>query len=533
MKWPRWVALVVAFLALAVGCTASPPTPRPSPTATLPATARADTNPQPRSRVGDGGMVRIPLAALPLAWNPWHPRGGAPESVAVRGPLSAPAFTFDAAGRPSPNPDYVTTATVTHTGHTRVVLALNERAVWSDGAEITATDWIATWQALRGTEPGYQVADDRGWREVTAVTQGTSKHQVVVEYAGVHPDWPRPLADGAARAESVRDAATFNGGWPEYQAGWFSGPFVVSHVDRAQAVITLDANPLWWGDRPKLEHVVFRRIQPEALAAAFQHNEFDVLNISSPAQLTQARASADVAIRQAPGTSGRLLRVGTTGVLADEGLRVALLRALDRTAIAAAAVGTVSDSPVPWGNQLLLANQPGYVDQSIATGLGHDRAAAADRFSRAGWPLVEGHRSRDGTRLALTMAVPADDPWARAEFGVIAATLADLGVTLTQATGDAVPDLVPETVAIGAFPLASVRSFDDPTLADLTGRVASEVDAVRRSDLAAQLSRRLWERVATIPLYQPPQTMALRNGLANLGPNGFATVRWQDVGWAR
>lgn len=530
MKWPRWVACLVALVALLASCTtASPPSPTPTPGVT--ASAPSDTNPVPRSRVPEGGMVRLPLASLPTAWNPWHPRGRTSDAVGVREPLSEGAFVFDAAGRPTANPAYVAGAQVTHDGHTTVTLDLNPQAVWSDGAAITAADWIATWRALGGSDPGFQVADDLGWTGVADARAGATSQQVVVEFRGIEPDWSRPLARGPARAESVRDAATFNSGWPEYRAGWFSGPFVLAHLDRAQGVITLDRNPLWWGDPPKLDHVVYRTIQPEALAAAFGNNEFDRLEVTTPDRLARVRAAADTIVRTAPGSTGRLLRLDAAGALGDPALRTALLRALDRAGIARADLGGVTDKPTTWGNHLLLTNQPGYVDQSVATGLGHDRTAAAEAFTRAGWPLTDGRRAHDGTPLALTMAVPDGDPWARGEYLALTATLADLGVTLTSTTGAA--DLTPVTTTIDRYPLAHVRAFTDPDVADLVARVASEVDPVRRADQASQLSRRLWQGAASIPLHQPPEVVAVRAGLANLGASGFATVRWEDVGWVR
>lgn len=530
MSWPRWLAALVTVVGLLAGCTGGE-VPRPTRTPTVAAVAPSDTNPQPRARVAEGGMLRVPLTALPVAWNPWHPSGASPEASAVRAPLSAAAFTFDPAGRPAANPDYVTEATVTHSERTRVVLTLNPRAVWSDGAPITAADWIATWQALRGTAPGYQVTDDQGWRGVADVREGASAHEVVIDYAGIQPDWTRPLAAGPARADSVRDADTFNGAWSDYRAGWFSGPFIVGHIDKAQGVITLDPNPLWWGETPRLAHIAFRTIQPEAVAAAFQHNEFDVLPVTTAARLAQVRAAADTTVRSAPAPEGRLLRVNTAGVLGDPALRGALLRALDRAAVARANVDGTTGSPLVWSNSLLLTNHPGYIDEAVATGLGHDRTAAADALTKAGWPLVDGYRARDGRPLVLTMSVPTGDAAARREFDAIQTTLADLGVTLSEAT-DA-PDLTPATVRFDRYPLAGVREHADADVADLAGRVSVEVDAVRRADLSAQLARRLWERADAIPLYQPLQLVAVRNGLANLGPNGFGSTRWEDVGWAR
>lgn len=529
MKWLRRAAAVVAFAALVAGCT-QPAPPRPTTPPSVAASAPADENSARRERLADGGILRLPLTALPTAWNPHVAAGRTPDAAAIRGPLSAPAFWFDAAGRPSANPDYLTGVDVSHNGRTVATLHLNERAVWSDGSPITAADWIATFKAL--TQPGFQAADAAGWSGVAEVAAGASDHEVVVTYTSVQPDWVQPLAAGAARAASVADPATFNAGWPSYQQGWFSGPFVVAHVDATQGVVTLDRNPLWWGDAPKLTHITFRTIQPEAVTAAFGHNEFDLLSVGTDAdKLQRLRGIADTSIRTAPGTSGRIITFDTRGVLADPALRVALVRALDRGRLAATDIGALVDKPLVWGSHLELTNQPGYVDQAIATGLGFDQAAASDALTKAGWTLVDGRRVKDGRALALTMAVPADDPWARGEFAAASATLAEVGITLAAASGTA--DLTASTVTFGRFPLAAVAARADAALGDLPARIASETDAVRRADLAAQLDRQLWLSATAVPVFQVPQVVATRSGLANLGASGFGSVHWQDVGFLR
>ena len=87
---------------------------------------------------------------------------------------------------------------------------------------------------------------------------------------------------------------------------------------------------------------------------------------------------------------------------------------------------------------------------------------------------------------------------------------------------------------VSAFPLAHLpaAALTDPALADPVHRVATEVDAVRRADQASQLARLLWQNVTEIPLYQSPQFVAVRNGVANLGAPGYATTHWEDVGWS-
>ena len=168
-----------------------------------------------------------------------------------------------------------------------------------------------------------------GWDRVTDVRAGASAYEVVVTYAGVDPDWAQPLVPGPLRASTVASADAF--AWASHRDAHYAAPFLVAHVDQAQGLVTLERNPLWWGDRPKLDTIMFRTVQAEAVAAAFQHNELDVWETgTSVDRLQQSRAAADTTLRTAPGTHGRSLLVSRAGLLADAALRRAVLMAIDR-----------------------------------------------------------------------------------------------------------------------------------------------------------------------------------------------------------
>lgn len=523
----RYGALALLFL---IGCTGAQPLPDPSTPTAVAADAEADTNPQPRERLRDGGLLRFPLAELPTQWNPRHPDSAGHDALRVLAPLTPTHFVLDAAGRPSPNPDFITHTAVGHGERTVVTLTLHRSAVWGDGSPVTAEDWVATWRAASGGVDGVVVADPGGWQRVAEVAQGATPHDVTLTYTGIDPDWAEPLVAGPLRGSAIGSAEAFS--WGAYVDSHYASPFVVTHVDEPQGLVTLERNPRWWGDPAKLDTIMFRTVQAEAVAAAFQHNELDVWETgTSVDRQQQSRAAADTTLRSAPGTSGRSLRVSTDGPLADPALRRAVLQALDRAEVGTTDLADLRTPPRAWSNTLLLPTQPGYADQARATGLGTDPTQAAADLDAAGWVLEGGVRVRDGQSLDLTFRTPAGDVLATSEYRVVAAQLARVGVRL-RAVSDAA-DLTPVGIQVSAFPLARLpqEAASTPDAADLAARVAVEVDPVRRSDQASQLARLLWQEVVEIPLYQEPQFVAVRNGLANLGAQGFSTVEWEDVGW--
>ncbi len=527
------VATIAAAVALALaGCTPTPP-PAPTPTPKVTASADADVNAHDPATLRDGGMVRLPVPSLPASWNPW--RKGADQGLAgwMLEPLRAPWIVCDPAGRPTPNPDLLASASADHTGgRTVVTLRINDKAVWGDGTPIRAADWVATWKALSGRSSGVEPATLPGWKRVAATAAGASEREVVITYTRVDPDWAEPLVDGPARVGSVADAATFNRGWSTVQPGWFAGPFVLTHVDRTQGVVTLARNPRWWGATPRLTSIVYRAVPLDSRISALRNNEFDYATFgfdTSTTVLAQARTLPDVTLRRAPSNLGRSLLFRTdTGPLADARVRRAVVRAIDRTRLA----GTGPDSTrVPLGNHLLFTNHPGYTDQSEATGLTFDVAGAGKLLEEAGWTRdaqgrwVEGGVALKVTISAIGSALPEDT-------APIATMLAEAGFQVTRTTGEA--DIMLGLEMTTAFPLSNVadlRASGD--LAGLLRSVATQTDETRRADEASRAARLMWQQATSLPLDQDLQISAVKSGLANLGAPGFGTVRWERVGWTR
>lgn len=517
-------------LALALAaCTTPQPAPSPSTSAVLTATATNDVNAQPRERVRDGGLLRVPIRSMPTEWNP-RSEAAAEDASARRvlEPLDPDWFLLDAAGRPSPNPDFVESVDVENKDVTTVRLRMNPKAVWGDGTPIAVADWVATAEAYTRRADLVELKSKQGgWDRVAEVSAGGASNEVVVRYRGVDPDWAQPLVDGPARAGTLRSASDFT--WDAPKNSNIAAPFRIAHVDRTQGLVTLERNPVWWGDAPKLEQIMFRTVRAEALAAAFQHNELDVWETgSSSDRLQQMRAALDTTLRSAPGTSGRRLKISSAGVLADVAVRRALLLALDRDAIGASDLADSGRTPATWSNNLMLPSQPGYVDQARSTGLGYDPAQARKVLDEAGWIVAEGVRTKDGQELEVTFRVDPADPVVVAEFAKVKEQLAAVGVRAVSVASDAMIEA--ETVGVGAFPMA--RSEALPGVAvEQTLKMNVETDVVRRADLASQVARAVWQEVPSVPLYQVQQFVAVRNGVANLGAPAYSSVSWEDVGW--
>ncbi|WP_241778469.1 ABC transporter substrate-binding protein, partial [Streptomyces sp. AcH 505] len=66
----------------------------------------------------------------------------------------------------------------------------------------------------------------------------------------------------------------------------------------------------------------------------------------------------------------------------------------------------------------------------------------------------------------------------------------------------------------------------------LFDQASGELNEGDARDLVKQADARIWAAAGSIPLYQRPQLVAARSGLKNIGAYGFATPRYQDIGFA-
>jgi peptide/nickel transport system substrate-binding protein len=67
----------------------------------------------------------------------------------------------------------------------------------------------------------------------------------------------------------------------------------------------------------------------------------------------------------------------------------------------------------------------------------------------------------------------------------------------------------------------------------LFDQAAAELDENAARDLVRQADARIWAAAGSIPLYQRPQLVAARPAVVNAGAFGFATPRYENIGFQR
>ncbi|MBB5936702.1 ABC transporter substrate-binding protein [Streptomyces zagrosensis] len=67
----------------------------------------------------------------------------------------------------------------------------------------------------------------------------------------------------------------------------------------------------------------------------------------------------------------------------------------------------------------------------------------------------------------------------------------------------------------------------------LFDQASTELDEDAARKLIQRADARIWAAAGSLPLYQRPQLVAVRSGVANVGAFGFSTPRYQDIGYEK
>ncbi|MGW1836919.1 ABC transporter family substrate-binding protein [Streptomyces sp. NPDC002067] len=395
----------------------------------------------PRGRVANGGTVRWAVDALPGTLNAFHTDADA-ATDRVTGAVLPQLFTLDRGGAPQRNADYLTAADLTTREPRQVVVyKLNPKARWSDGRPIGAADFLAQWKALRGTDHAYWTARNAGYDRIAKVEQGAGPHEVKVTFARPYTDW-KALFTPLYPRSVMADADTFNDGARD-RLPVTAGPFAVGDRDSDGGSLTLERDRHWWGAPAKLDRLELRAVPRGKRAEALSGGSVDVAevdaavakkideaggaaapagvpksvhagNAGAPAEGAPGEVAADAVRAQAAARGSEAARAearaaaatrtlrgytvrralrpaatqlalnGGSGPLADDRVRRAVARAIDRQALADTVLKPLRLPAAPPGSHLLLAGQEGYADHSDAVG-GTDTDAAKTLLADAGW----------------------------------------------------------------------------------------------------------------------------------------------------
>ncbi|MFJ2189625.1 ABC transporter family substrate-binding protein [Kitasatospora sp. NPDC087861] len=518
-----------------------------------------DINAKPLDQVKDGGEVRLPLYQWITQWNPLQVDGTYGDAVSIMRALEPSLFNTDPSGTFQPNTDFLLEAKVTSTSPQVVTYKLNPKAKWSDGKQLGYLDFKADWQASNGKDPAYNISDPSGYEQISAVEQGADPTEVKVTFSEPYADWQnlfRPLIPAAG----IATPDDFNKGWVE-KIPITSGAFKVGVADKTAQTLTLVPDPAWWGTRAKADKITFRVMSQSATTQAYLNNEIDLATAGTAAAYGQLKDAKDTVIRSASPWDEVHISFGRGGALADQKVRQALGKALDRSSLIKIANNGVPVQFKPLGNHILMPNQAGYQDNSGEWAT-FDLAAAKKLLDDAGWKEAGSGqpRTKDGQSLELHWVINEATPQTQIDLSTAAAAMwqaAGVKVSLDKVAAN---DFFTKYVNPGKFEIASWRNtdsfplsksltnfrlpigdntFNNPSglgsqeIDDLLKKAAGTIDPVAAAKLYNQADAKIWELGHTVELYQRPTVVATRKGLANYGAFGLAGEDYTKAGWEK
>jgi peptide/nickel transport system substrate-binding protein len=529
---------------------------------TAPATVqtKADENqmnPQPRDKVQQGGKLIWPINETLPNFNYGELDGTNADGAFILAAVLPSPFTFDAHGTPKFDPDYLTGEPKLVTSPQQVVTyELNPKAVWYDGTPITAADFAAEWKSLNGTNKAYLISASNGYDHIQKVAQGANKFEVVVTFSKPYADW-KALFSFLYPASTSKDPKVFNTGWKD-KILTSAGPFRFQNYDATAKTYTIVANENWWGNKPKLDSMVFRVIDTDAQPTALANGEIDMMDVGPSADYyNKVKGVPGIDIRVAGGPNFRHLTInGQSPQLQDVNVRQALAMAIDRGAIAKAELGQLPVVPVALGNHIFMENQKGYQDNSGV--VAYNPAKAGQMLDAAGWMKQGNKRIKDGKTLAINLVIPSGVSTSKSESELIQNMLSQIGVEVDINTVP-ISDFFDKYLTTGRFdftvfswlgtpfPISSSQSIYMKPVGDaikqnyarigtdqidqLFGQVVGELDPAKAIQDANEIDKLIWAEVHSLTTYQRPDIWAIKKNVANMGAYGFASVAYEDIGW--
>ena len=561
---PVAAALVLAISAL-VGCRGGGSTHEGGTAAAggqgSPSATAFDVNPVPRDQVADGGTLHWPLNQIPPNLNYAEVDGTLLDTTHVVDATLPELFSFDAEAVPSINRNYLEAAELTARDPKQIVTyRVNPKATWSDGTPISEADFEAQWKANNGRSEGYKISSANGYEKIESVVKGADDRQVVVTFSQPYADW-KSLFSPLYPASTNNDPTVFNGGWIG-KMPVTAGPFKFEGVDETAKTLSVVRDDKWWGERPKLDRIVYRAIPSDAQVDALLNGEIDFMDVGADVnKLRRATGAKAVKIHRAGGPQFRHITINGAGeILKDVKVRQALALAINRDQIAKTLLGRLGVEAKPLQNHIYMANQKGYRDNAGV--LSHSDVDAAKRLlDEEGWRVEGDVRKKDGNPLVIRFVIPTQVASSQQESSLVQNMLKAINVRVNV---EAVPsdDFFPRYVNTGnfdftvfswigdPFPVSSSKSIyaepkgndiqqnyarvGSPELDALFDRATAEFDEQKALDLGNQIDTMIWNEVHSLTLYQRPDIVASRSKLANYGAFGVAKPpRYEDIGFVK
>ena len=318
-------------------------------------------------------------------------------------------------------PDLAEKVEVSEDGKT-FTATLREGIKWSDGSEITAEDFVYTWQRMvdpaTASEYAYLVSDAHvlnaeeviaGEKPVTELGVKAEGNKVIFTLSTPAPQFESLLtfSNFVPQKESfVKEAGEEYGTSSEKML--YSGPFVVEDWNGTSGSFKLVKNENYWdAENVKTETVNVQTVKkPDTAVQMYKQGELDFANISQTSAIYNANKNNEDVIEIAEARADYLVynETGSVEALTNEKIREALNLATDREGLVKAAADTGTNPAtafVPKGLATLTDGTD--LNEFVSQPYTFDKEEAAKLFK-------EGLAELGVDSLTLTITADSDNP---------------------------------------------------------------------------------------------------------------------------
>lgn len=305
---------------------------------------------------------------------------------------------------------------------------LRKDAKWADGVPFTADDVVFSTNVVNN--PANKEIGRDGWDLITKIDE-PDKYTVVYHLKKPYAAF-LPTFFGSAGANPCILPKHLLGNLPDINTAPYNakpvgiGPFKVTQWKRGESV-ELEANPLYFRGRPKLQRITYKLIASrDTLATQMQTGDVDLWAQVPPAYIKQMQSIQT--LNTPVQTSFYYAHLDFNvqrPLLSDVRVREAVRYALDRKGMRdkiGHGYGLLQEGVISPANPMADSAIP-FIDQDVAK--------AKALLDDAGWkPAPDGIRTRNGVRLSLELPYYTGSPDVDQLVELVRSELKDVGIEI-------------------------------------------------------------------------------------------------------
>lgn len=465
-------------------------------------------------------------------------------------------------------------------GTMQTTFRLRTNVRWHDGSAMTADDWVFGWEVDHDpTMPNFATVPVR----YISGARAANEHTLILEWSQTFP-----FANGLTRGQlNPLQRARFEGLYqtdhdrlinsPAWSTEFIGlGPFRIAEWT-AGAQLKLAAVDAFYLGKPRVDTLIVRFLRdPNTLLANILSDAIDVylplgLQQEAVVDLQRSWAAPDTGNRVLVYPDGRLRFVEVQWrpdlqkpkALADQRVREAMYRSIDRQPLADAIIPTGSQAADSW----LLPNDPlrGTVFKGAVPDYSFNRAASqrlleqagfrrgadgvlanpatSERFETLVWNTNGGGNEKENSIVADSLRsigiaaeqyiIPAsllDDSAARASFPGV-------NITARTVTADFENAQLRYREPTRTTPLGAPRGgYNNPEVNALVDRLQVTIPDDERAQIAREVMERVLQDLQLLPLYWNVETLTTRKGVTGVeGRSGrynqYPLATWNVYAW--